>query len=202
MLRVDRAVPRDDQRTPRSRNEKDQRNRPRSRPRRWPPRSPRVSQRWNRRRSATQRPVQPARRARRRWSKLDDYKGKYVVLYFYPKDFTSGCTIEARNFQRDLAKYEDAGAAILGVSVDTSESHQNFCAKEGLNFKLLSDQDGAISQAYGSVMEYNGNKLSARNTFIIDGEGKVAKVFTGVKPPTHSEEVLAALGELKKPAGK
>ncbi|HEX2465080.1 MAG TPA: peroxiredoxin [Thermoanaerobaculia bacterium] len=134
--------------------------------------------------------------------KLDDYKGKYVVLYFYPKDFTSGCTIEARNFQRDLAKYEDAGAAILGVSVDTSESHKDFCAKEGLNFKLLSDQTGATSQAYGSVMEYNGNKLSARNTFIIDGEGKVAKVFTGVKPPTHSEEVLAALGELKKPAGK
>ncbi len=134
--------------------------------------------------------------------KLDDYKGKYVVLYFYPKDFTSGCTIEARNFQRDLAKYEDAGAAILGVSVDTSDSHKDFCAKEGLNFKLLSDQTGATSQAYGSVMEYNGNKLSARNTFIIDGEGKVAKVFTGVKPPTHSEEVLAALGELKKPAGK
>jgi peroxiredoxin Q/BCP len=133
--------------------------------------------------------------------KLDDYKGKYVVLYFYPKDFTSGCTIEARNFQRDLAKYEDAGAAILGVSFDTSKSHQDFCAKEGLNFKLLADTDGAISTAYGSVMEYNGNKLSARNTFIIDGSGKIAKVFTGVKPMTHSEEVLAALGELKKPAG-
>jgi peroxiredoxin Q/BCP len=132
-------------------------------------------------------------------TKLEDYRGKFVVLYFYPKDFTTGCTIEARNFQRDLAKYEDAGAAILGVSVDTSESHQQFCAKEGLNFKLLSDTDGAISTAYGSVMEYNGQKLSARNTFIIDGEGKVAKVFTAVKPPTHSEEVLAALGELKKP---
>jgi peroxiredoxin Q/BCP len=133
--------------------------------------------------------------------KLDDYKGRYVVLYFYPKDFTSGCTIEARNFQRDLPKYEDAGAAILGVSFDTSESHQDFCAKEGLSFKLLADTDGAISTAYGSVMEYNGNKLSARNTFIIDGDGKIAKVFTGVKPMTHSEEVLAALGELKKPAG-
>jgi peroxiredoxin Q/BCP len=132
---------------------------------------------------------------------LDDYKGKYVVLYFYPKDFTSGCTLEARNFQRDLAKYEDAGAAILGVSFDTSESHRNFCAKEGLNFKLLADTDGAISTAYGSVMEYNGNKLSARNTFIIDRDGKIVKVFTGVKPMTHSEEVLAALGELKKPAG-
>ena len=133
--------------------------------------------------------------------KLEDYRGKYVVLYFYPKDFTSGCTMEARGFQRDLAKYEDAGAAILGVSFDTSQSHQDFCAKEGLNFKLLADTDGAISTAYGSVMEYNGNKLSSRNTFIIDRDGKVAKVFTGVKPPAHSEEVLAALGELKKPAG-
>ena len=133
--------------------------------------------------------------------KLEDYKGKYVVLYFYPKDFTSGCTLEARNFQRDLPKYEDAGAAILGVSFDTSESHKDFCAKEGLSFKLLADTDGAISTAYGSVMEYNGNKLSARNTFIIAPDGKVAKVFTGVKPPAHSEEVLAALGELKKPAG-
>ena len=133
--------------------------------------------------------------------KLEDYKGKYVVLYFYPKDFTSGCTLEARNFQRDLPKYEDAGAAILGVSFDTSESHKDFCAKEGLSFKLLADTDGAISTAYGSVMEYNGNKLSARNTFIIGPDGKVAKVFTGVKPPAHSDEVLAALGELKKPAG-
>jgi peroxiredoxin Q/BCP len=133
--------------------------------------------------------------------KLDDYKGKYVVLYFYPKDFTSGCTVEARNFQRDLPKYEDAGAAIIGVSFDTSESHQEFCAKEGLSFKLLADTDGAISTAYGSVMEHNGNKLSARNTFIIDGQGRIAKVFTGVKPMTHSEEVLVALGELKKPAG-
>jgi peroxiredoxin Q/BCP len=133
--------------------------------------------------------------------KLEDYQGKYVVLYFYPKDFTSGCTLEARNFQRDLPKYEDAGAAILGVSFDTSESHQEFCAKEGLSFKLLADTDGAISTAYGSVMEYKGSKLSARNTFIIGPDGKVAKVFTAVKPPTHSEEVLAALGELKKPAG-
>jgi peroxiredoxin Q/BCP len=133
--------------------------------------------------------------------KLEDYKGKYVVLYFYPKDFTSGCTIEARNFQRDLPKYEDAGAAILGVSFDTSESHQDFCAKEGLSFKLLADTDGAISTAYGSVKDYNGNQLSARNTFIIGPDGKVAKVFTSVKPPQHSDEVLAALGELKKPAG-
>ena len=73
---------------------------------------------------------------------LKDYRGKWVVLYFYPKDFTSGCTIEAKNFQRDLAEYEKANAVIVGVSVDTVESHQGFCAKEGLNFKLLSDVGG------------------------------------------------------------
>jgi peroxiredoxin Q/BCP len=130
---------------------------------------------------------------------LKDYRGKWVVLYFYPKDFTSGCTLQAKNFQRDLAKYEQVGAVILGVSVDTAESHKSFCAQEGLNFKLLSDTDAKVSTQYGSVMEYNGAKLSARNTFLIDPQGKIAQVFTGVKPSGHSEEVLAALVRLQKP---
>ena len=129
---------------------------------------------------------------------LNDFKGKWVVLYFYPKDFTQGCTIEARNFQRDLAKYQAANAVILGVSVDTADSHKEFCAKEGLNFKLLSDTDAKVSTEYGSLMEYQGNKLSARNTFIIDPQGKVAKVFEKVKVAAHSEEVLAALAALRK----
>ncbi len=129
---------------------------------------------------------------------LNDFKGKWVVLYFYPKDFTSGCTLEARNFQRDIAKYEAANAVILGVSVDTAESHKEFCAKEGLNFKLLSDTDAKVSGQYGSIMEYNGAKLSARNTFLIDPQGKVAKVFEKVKVAGHSEEVLAALASLQK----
>jgi peroxiredoxin Q/BCP len=129
---------------------------------------------------------------------LNDFRGKWVVLYFYPKDFTSGCTLEARNFQRDLAKYEAAKAVILGVSVDTAESHKEFCAKEGLNFKLLSDTDAKVSEQYGSIMEYNGAKLSARNTFIIDPSGKIAKVFENVKVGGHSEEVLAALASLQK----
>ena len=129
---------------------------------------------------------------------LKDYRGKWVVLYFYPKDFTSGCTLEARNFQQDLAKYEKLNAVILGVSVDTAESHKEFCAKEELSFKLLSDADTAVSNKYGSVMEYNGAKLSARNTFVIDPEGKIAKVFTGVKPAGHSEEVLGFLTSVHK----
>ena len=129
---------------------------------------------------------------------LKDYRGKWVVLYFYPRDFTSGCTLEARNFQRDLTKYDAANAVVLGVSVDTAESHKSFCAKEGLNFKLLSDADAKVSELYGSVMEYNGAKLSARNTFIIDPQGKVVKVFEKVKVMAHSEEVLAALATLQK----
>ena len=76
---------------------------------------------------------------------LKDYRGKWVVLYFYPKDFTSGCTMEARNFQRDLTKYEQAGAVVLGVSVDTAQSHKEFCTKEGLNFRLLADPDAKVS---------------------------------------------------------
>jgi thioredoxin-dependent peroxiredoxin len=129
---------------------------------------------------------------------LKDYRNKWVVLYFYPKDFTSGCTIQAKNFQRDLAQYEKVGAVILGVSVDSAESHKNFCAKEGLSFKLLADTDFKASTAYGSLRDYNGNKLSARNTFIIDPKGAIAKVFPAVKVATHSEEVLAALAELQK----
>jgi peroxiredoxin Q/BCP len=128
---------------------------------------------------------------------LKDFKGKWVVLYFYPKDFTAGCTIQAKNFQRDIAKYEKINAVVVGVSVDDVESHKGFCEKEGLHFKLLADVGGKVSEAYGSVMEYNGNKLSARNTFIIDPQGKVAKVFLKVKPMPHSEEVLAALAELQ-----
>jgi peroxiredoxin Q/BCP len=129
---------------------------------------------------------------------LSSYRGKWVVLYFYPKDFTGGCTLEAHNFQRDLAKYNRLKSVILGVSVDTAESHKSFCAKEGLNFKLLSDADAKVSEQYGSVMDYNGTKLSARNTFIIDPKGNIAKVFVKVNPASHSEEVLAALATLKK----
>jgi peroxiredoxin Q/BCP len=129
---------------------------------------------------------------------LKDYRGKWVVLYFYPKDFTSGCTLEAQNFQRDLTKYQNLSVIILGVSVDSAQSHKDFCAKEGLNFKLLADTDGKVSTEYGSIMDYKGAKLAARNTFLIDPQGKIAKVYTGVKPVEHSEQVLKDLSELKK----
>jgi peroxiredoxin Q/BCP len=128
---------------------------------------------------------------------LDQLKGKWVVLYFYPKDFTSGCTVEAHNFQRDLDKYTQKKAVIVGVSVDNVDSHKGFCAKEGLNFKLLADADHTVVQRYGSVMEYNGMTLAARNTFLIDPTGVIRKVYLKVNPQAHSEEVLADLDQLE-----
>ena len=128
---------------------------------------------------------------------LHDFKGKWVVLYFYPKDFTTGCTIEAHNFQRDLAQYEQKNAVIVGVSVQDEDSHQKFCTKEGLSFKLLADTKQDVSTQYDSVMTYNEAKYSARHTFLIDPQGKVQKVWLEVKPDKHSEEVLAALTQLQ-----
>jgi thioredoxin-dependent peroxiredoxin len=128
---------------------------------------------------------------------LHDFKGKWVVLYFYPKDFTSGCTVEAHNFQRDLALYEQKKAVIVGVSMQDEDSHQKFCTKEGLSFKLLADTKQEVSTQYDSIMNMGVAKLSARHTFLIDPQGKVEKVWLDVKPDKHSEEVLAALTELQ-----
>jgi peroxiredoxin Q/BCP len=128
---------------------------------------------------------------------LDQFKGKWVVLYFYPKDFTSGCTVEAHNFQRDLDKYTQKNAVILGVSVDNVDSHKSFCSKEGLNFKLLADSNHTVVEKYGSIMEYNGMTLAARNTFLIDPAGVIRKVYLKVSPQGHSEEVLADLQQLQ-----
>lgn len=131
---------------------------------------------------------------------LHDFKGKWVVLYFYPKDMTSGCTIEAHNFQRDLAKYEAKNAVILGVSVQDEKSHQEFCAKESLTFKLLADTGKKVSTEYGSILNLGVAKLSARHTFLIDPSGMIRKVWTNVDVKRHSDEVLAALDELGKSA--
>jgi len=129
---------------------------------------------------------------------LKDFRGKWVVLYFYPKDQTPGCTIEAHNFQRDLAQYTQRNAVILGVSVDSVDSHKQFCTKEGLNFKLLADTEKEVSKQYDSLMNFGVIKIAARHTFIIDPEGKVAKSYTSVDPNKHSQEVLAALDELQR----
>jgi thioredoxin-dependent peroxiredoxin len=129
---------------------------------------------------------------------LKDYRGKWVVLYFYPKDFTSGCTVEAHNFQRDQSRYQQRNAVVLGVIVDSADSHKQFCTKEGLNFKLLADTDHKVSSAYDSLTDFWLVKFAARHTFIVNPEGKIAKVFTEVNPNQHSAEVLSALAELQK----
>lgn len=129
---------------------------------------------------------------------LHDFKGKWVVLYFYPKDMTSGCTIEAHNFQRDQAKYEAKNAVVLGVSVQDSQSHQQFCTKEGLTFKLLADVDDKVTEEYGSLKNYGVAKFAARHTFLIDPQGKIVKEYMDVDPNNHSEEVLAELTVLQK----
>lgn len=127
---------------------------------------------------------------------LSDYQGKWVVLYFYPKDFTSGCTLEARRFQQDLPKYIERNVQILGVSADDVDSHAEFCDSEGLKFPLLADTDGSVSKAYGSWMGF----VSLRHTYIIDPQGMLRETFLGVQPAIHSQEVLARLDELRSTA--
>jgi peroxiredoxin Q/BCP len=128
---------------------------------------------------------------------LKDYRGKWVVLYFYPKDFTSGCTIEAHNFQRDQAEFATRNAVVLGVSVDSADSHKKFCAKEGLNFKLLADTSHQVSKEYGSLMNFGIAQISARNTFLIDPQGSIVRAFASVNPARHSGEVLAAIDDFE-----
>jgi peroxiredoxin Q/BCP len=129
---------------------------------------------------------------------LKDYLGKWVILYFYPKDQTPGCSREAHNFQVDQPKYSERNAVVLGVSVDSVDSHKRFCTKEGLNFKLLADTDHRVSDSYGSLANLGLVKFSARHTFVIDPTGKIAKAYSSVDPMKHSEEVLAELDALQK----
>lgn len=124
---------------------------------------------------------------------LSDYRGKWVVLYFYPKDFTSGCTLEARRFQKDLPQYQAKNTQVLGVSVDDVDSHAEFCDSEGLQFPLLADTTGTVSKAYGSWLGF----MSLRHTYLIDPEGILREIFLGVKPAIHSQEVLSRLDELQ-----
>lgn len=126
---------------------------------------------------------------------LEGFRGQWVVVYFYPKDMTSGCTIEAHNFQRDLHLFEAHNAVVLGISVDSPESHKQFCTKESLDFRLLADTSHSVTTAYGSLMEHDGMAMAARNTFLIDPAGKIAQRWTKVNPTTASSEVLHALAE-------
>ena len=132
--------------------------------------------------------------------KLSDFKGEKVVLYFYPRDLTPGCTKEACGFQTDLPQFKKEGVTILGVSTDGQESHKKFAEKYNLTFPLLCDENHEVAERYGVWQEKNmyGKKSwgVARTTFIIDEDGKIAQVFKKVSPEEHSKEVLDILEKL------
>jgi len=128
---------------------------------------------------------------------LASFKGKWLVLYFYPKDATPGCSAQAQNFQTDLEKYKALNATVVGVSVDDVASHVKFRTDQSLSFTLLSDAGAEVSARYGSELKMGFFTMSARNTFVIDPEGVVRKVYISVDPATHSAEVLKDLAALQ-----
>jgi thioredoxin-dependent peroxiredoxin len=134
---------------------------------------------------------------------LSDYKGKWVVLYFYPKDQTSGCSMEAHKFQEDLPKYEALHAVVLGVSLDTVESHKTWCTKDGFSFKLLADPEHKVVDAYGVPVKTFQTKdgpvsIAVRDTFLISPEGKVVKMWEVKDIANHSADILATIEAAKK----
>jgi peroxiredoxin Q/BCP len=129
---------------------------------------------------------------------LESYRGKWVVLYFYPKDQTQGCSLEAHNFQRDLPKYQALNAVVLGVSLDTVDSHRAWCTKDSFTFKMLADPEHKVVDEYGvPLMNHNGTNYASRDTFLISPEGKIMKMWQVKDIASHSDEVLAALQSMK-----
>lgn len=129
--------------------------------------------------------------------RLADYRGKWVVLYFYPKDDTPGCTTEACNFRDDIFKIRALNAEVLGVSLDSAESHAKFAGKHGLPFPLLSDADEKTAASYGCLTAFGPFNVAKRETFIINPEGQLAKIYREVKPKEHSREIIADLQSLQ-----
>ena len=131
--------------------------------------------------------------------RLSDYAGKWVVLYFYPKNDTPGCTTEACNFRDDIFKIRALNAEVLGVSLDSAESHARFAEKHGLPFPLLSDAEKEVTERYGSLLSIGPLQYARRHTFIINPAGRLAKIYRRVNPKKHSTEVIAELTNLSMP---
>jgi peroxiredoxin Q/BCP len=125
------------------------------------------------------------------WHKLEDYRGQWLAVYFYPRDDTPGCTTEACNFRDNIYAFKAIGAAVVGVSVDDVESHREFSDKYKLPFTLLADESGETAKAYGVLRDYKLVKLASRQSFLVNPEGKVAKHYEDVDPDTHTDDVLA-----------
>lgn len=130
------------------------------------------------------------------WHALEDYRGQWLALYFYPKDDTPGCTTEACNFRDNIYAYKAIGAAIVGVSLDDVESHAEFASKYKLPFTILSDTDKSVSKAYNVLRNYMLVKIASRQSFLINPEGVIVKHYAKVDPEKHSEEVLHDLKQL------
>jgi peroxiredoxin Q/BCP len=127
------------------------------------------------------------------WHTLADHRGKWITLYFYPKDDTPGCTKEACEFRDNIFAYDDLGAIILGVSLDDVESHEAFAEKYSLPFSILADTEKTVAKDYGVYTKIAAFEMAKRETFLIDPDGKVAKHYSKVDPASHSTEVLADL---------
>ncbi len=132
---------------------------------------------------------------------LDDYRGHWIVLYFYPKDDTPGCTTEACNFRDDLPVLRRLGVIILGISTDDTRSHAEFAKKYSLPFPLLADTDGHVAKRYGSLQSFGPIRFAKRHSFLIAPDGQLAKIYRSVNPATHSRELQQDLKELQKNSG-
>lgn len=130
------------------------------------------------------------------WHALEDYRGTWLTVYFYPKDDTPGCTTEACNFRDNIYAFKGIGAEVVGISVDTVDSHKDFSDKYKLPFVILADEEGTTAGAYGVLRDWKLIQIASRQSFIIDPDGVVARHYEKVDPDTHTDEVLADLKTL------
>jgi peroxiredoxin Q/BCP len=128
--------------------------------------------------------------------KLEDFRGKWLAVYFYPRDDTPGCTTEACNFRDNIFAFRKIGAEVVGISVDSTESHKEFSDKYKLPFKILSDEGGHVTRAYGALKDMKLVKYAKRESFLINPDGVIVKHYEKVDPETHTQQVLADLESL------
>ena len=141
----------------------------------------------------TQAPSFKLRDSTDQWVDLNSFKGKWLVIFFYPKDDTPGCTKEACNFRDNYSLIKSIGANIVGISLDGSSSHQKFSAKHGLPFMLLTDPSGTVTKAYGALFQFFCIRLAKRHSFIVDPSGLIRKEYRSVNPATHSDQIIKDL---------
>ena len=136
------------------------------------------------------------------WHDLQNYRGTWLAIYFYPKDDTPGCTTEACNFRDNIYAFKAIGASVVGISVDDVESHKEFSGKYKLPFTILADEEGETAQAYGVLRDWKLIQLASRQSFLVDPQGVIVKHYEDVDPDTHTQEVLADLEALMAEAGR